>query len=255
MGGFWDVGRRLQPVRAASLVGVLVLGGCAGGDVALNAALTQLPAETVRSASADSTVVTGTAAPVAASIKTGPASAALATARALKAGGDKAKALAELEKARQRLPQDRDLARETGLLALELGQLDTARTALAAAHDPVRPDWRTLSALGTVHASAGHQPEAQVHFAKALALKPDHQPTLNNLALSQALAGDLRKAEATLRTAAKGSDARQVKENLALVLALAGKFDEAEKAAAGVWSKAQVASNLAYLRSLKQAGG
>jgi Flp pilus assembly protein TadD len=243
----------MAAARAVGLVGAVVLGGCAGGEASLDAALTQGPTQGL--AQGPKATGAASAAPAETKAVTGPAAAAIATARSLKAKGDKPKALAELEKARQRLPKDRDLARETGFLALELGQLDKARVALEVSHDPAKPDWRTLSALGTVHASAGNQTEAQAHFAKALALKPDHQPTLNNLAMSQALAGDLRKAEATLRSAAKSADVRQVRENLALVLALAGKYDEAEKAAASVWSKAQVASNLAYLRSLKQKDG
>lgn len=150
------------------------------------------------------------------------------------------------------------MAREAGILALELGQIDKAKKSLTTALDQAAPDFHTLAALGTAHASSGNQRDAQAHFKRALELKPDHQPTLNNLALSYALDGDLAKAEAALKAAAKGPQAsQQVKENLALVLALAGKYDDAEKVAAGVMPKAKAAANMAYLRQLtdKEKGG
>ena len=78
---------------------------------------------------------------------------------------------------------------------------------------------------------------------------------MNNLALSYALSGDLAKAEATLRPLAKGASDSQIKENLALVLALSGKYEAAEKVAGGVLPEAKVAANMAYLKALKSKGG
>lgn len=177
----------------------------------------------------------------------------LELARSLRKKGDKAKALAEIERGRREKPADRELAREAGLVALELGQIDRAKSSLEAALDKQAPDWHTLSALGTLHASSGNQKEAQAFFRKALELRPDHQPTLNNLAMSYALQGDLAKAEKTLRGAmARGSATPQVQENLALVLALAGKYEDAEKVALAVMPKEKAVANLAYLRSLKE---
>lgn len=175
--------------------------------------------------------------------------------RSLRDKGDRARALAEAEKARTDKPSDREMAREAGLLALELGQLDKARNALEAALDPAAPDWRTLSALGTVHATAGNQREAQARFTRALALKPDHQPTLNNLALSYVLEGNLAKAEKTLKAASRGEDVRKVQENLAIVLALAGRHDDAIEVAKGVMPKEVAEANLAYLRTITKQGG
>jgi Flp pilus assembly protein TadD len=180
------------------------------------------------------------------------ASGPIALARQLRAKGDKAKALAELEKARAQNPKDRQLAREAGFIALELGRVEPAVAAFEAAHDPAKPDWHTLTGLGTAYASLGRQKPAQQAFSKALELRPNHAPTLNNLALSYALEGNLAKAEQTLRTI-KGRDEAApvtVQENLALVLALGGKFDDAERMAVGVLPKDKAKSNIAYLRSL-----
>jgi Flp pilus assembly protein TadD len=180
----------------------------------------------------------------------------LALARSLRDKGDRAKALIELERGRAEAPGNRELAREAGLIALELGQTDRARKHLEAAIDAARPDWQTLSALGTALAAAGKQTEAQSHFKRALALQPNHRPTLNNLALSYALDGKLADAEKTLRAAGVGEadTPRQMKENLALVMALAGKYDDAERLATKVLPKAQAKSNIVYVRSMTQQG-
>jgi Flp pilus assembly protein TadD len=180
----------------------------------------------------------------------------LALARSLRDKGDRAKALIELERGRAEAPGNRELAREAGLIALELGQTDKARKSLEAAIDPARPDWQTLSALGTALAAAGKQPEAQANFKRALVLKPDHRPTLNNLALSYALDGKLADAEKTLRAAGVGDaeSPRQMKENLALVMALAGKYDDAERLATKVLPKDKAKANIVYVRSLTQQG-
>ncbi|MDX2156825.1 MAG: tetratricopeptide repeat protein [Hyphomicrobiaceae bacterium] len=245
----------MSSLRGAALAAATAVAGCTGG--AGIGAVGDLTTGSVKPASVASYASEGEAGATAvtahAARKTSPS--ALETARALRVKGDRAKALAELERVRRERPNDREIARETGLVALELGQLDKAVSALAAAHDPAKPDHRTLSALGTAHASSGNQKEAQAYFQQALALKPDHHATLNNLALSYALEGDLAKAERMLKAASTGTSSARVKENLALVLALAGKYDDAEQLAANVMPKAQVAANMVYLKSLKRTGG
>ncbi len=277
---------RPTPMIAILLAGTLGVGGCAG-NLSLGApqalttgSLAELPvsptigkaaAKPIAAPLSDAPAAAGQAAPgqaaagraapeAAITTKTATAATppALVLARALRDKGDKSKALAEVERSRQDKPADRELAREAGILALELGLIDKAKKSLTLALDPAAPDFHTLAALGTAHASSGNQRDAQTHFSRALVLKPDHQPTLNNLALSYALDGNLAKAEATLKSMAKGSQPpHQVKENLALVLALAGKFDDAEKVAAGVMPKAAAAANIAYVRQLtdKENGG
>lgn len=260
---------RKTPVTAVILMaGAVALGGCAGaGGPSLGPVSgmttgsvdgqsgSDNPAAMAKSDTAEKVATTKAGA---AKGEAAEAEGTLALARSLRAKGDKAKALAELERGRKEKPGDRELAREAGILALELGQLDRAKKSLMAALDPAKPDFHVLSALGTVHASSGNQQDAQANFKQALKLRPDHQPTLNNLALSYVLDGELAKAESTLKSASKtGASAQQVKENLALVLALAGKYDDAEKVATGVMPKAKAVANLAYLRSLteKEKGG
>jgi Flp pilus assembly protein TadD len=180
--------------------------------------------------------------------------AALAYARALRAAGARAQALAVLDKASAANQGRRQLLFERGLLALELGQAEKAEALLRKAYDPKMRDWRIHSALGTALASRGKQQEAQVQFAKALALAPDHPIVLNNLALSYALDGKPDEAETLLRRAQRsGSQSLQIRQNLALVLALRGKYDEAKTVAESALPADKAAQNLAYLKTLADA--
>lgn len=94
-------------------------------------------------------------------------------------------------------------------------------------------DWETVTALGVVLDMLEQQPEAQSAYKKALALSPDNPQVLNNLALSQALSGDLRGAVTTMRQAGEHPSAgSQIRQNLALLLALQGDAAQAERIAA-----------------------
>jgi Flp pilus assembly protein TadD len=180
--------------------------------------------------------------------------AALAHAQALRAGNDKPEALAVLDKASAANPGDRRLQLERGLLALELGDAAKAEKLLRQAHDPKAPDWRLHSALGAALASRGKQQDAQVQFAKALALSPDQPSVLNNLALSYALDGKSAEAEQLLRKAQRGAgQTPQMQENLALVLGLRGRYDEARSAGQAALPPAKADQNVAYLRELGRA--
>jgi Flp pilus assembly protein TadD len=194
-------------------------------------------------------------APLAAAHKARPAdpTAALAYARALREQGSAREALAVLDKASGLRPADRRLLLERGLLALELGDPAKAEALLKKAHDDKAPSWRLHSALGTALASGGRQLDAQVEFAKALELAPDHPSVLNNLALSYALDGKIADAERLLRKARRAEGAPQspkVQQNLALVLGLSGKYEEARTAAGSVLAPAKAHDNVAYLESL-----
>lgn len=189
-------------------------------------------------------------APVAASTQpaapapTGP----LAEARQLRQSGQKAKALALLDDAAQTASQDVAIMRERGLLALELGALDKARSLLKASADAGPPDWRVHSGLGSALAASGQQQEAQIQFARALELAPDHPAVLNNLALSYALDGRHEQAEMLLRRAAQSKAAKvETKQNLALILALKGQTDEARKVAETAIPPAQARANVDYV--------
>jgi Flp pilus assembly protein TadD len=74
---------------------------------------------------------------------------------------------------------------------------------------------------------------------------------LSNLGLSYALSKNLTKAEATLKRATAGQrvDPR-VRQNLALVVGLQGRFAEAETIARADLPSNEAAANVAYLRQM-----
>ncbi len=88
-------------------------------------------------------------------------------------------------------------------------------------------------------------------YRKALDLKPNEPSVLSNLGMSYVLEGDLRTAETYMRSASEqpGADSR-VRQNLALVVGLQGRFDEAEQIASQELSPEQAQANVAYLRSM-----
>lgn len=176
---------------------------------------------------------------------------AVAYARNLKALGDKRQALAVLQQAAMFNPTDRPLASEYGRLALEFDQISLAEQLLAHADDPINPDWRVISARGTVLAKQGRYKDAVPLYERALAAAPDQASVLNNLAMAHAMGGDPVRAETLLRkaSATRPSDGK-VRQNLAMVLALQGRYEESRMASAGQLSPDNARSDAEYLRRI-----
>ena len=176
---------------------------------------------------------------------------ALSYARNLKAMGEKRRALSVLQQASLYHGQDRELASEYGRLALDLDQISLAKQLLAVADDPGRPDWRVVSARGTVLAKEGDYDAAIPYFERALAIAPEQPSVLSNLALAHAMNGDSGRAETLLRQAAAGdTESPRIRQNLALVLGLQGKYDEAKVVASRDIPMSRAAENTDYLRQV-----
>jgi Flp pilus assembly protein TadD len=108
-----------------------------------------------------------------------------------------------------------------------------------------------LSVQGAVLDEMGRHDEAQRHYLTALKIVPNEPSVLSNLGLSYALSKDLTKAEQTLRQAAAQQPADpRVRQNLALVVGLQGRFAEAENIARADLPPDQAAANVAYLRQM-----
>ena len=84
-----------------------------------------------------------------------------------------------------------------------------------------------LAALGLAFDRLENHAQAQEAYLIALERQPERVSTLSNYGLSLALTGNLVEAEAALRKAVEqpGADVR-VRQNLALILGLQGRFDE-----------------------------
>ncbi len=175
-------------------------------------------------------------------------------ARNLKALGEKSKAMAVLQHAASFHDGDKELAGEYGRLALDLGQVGAAGEMLRIADDPAKPDWKIISARGTVLAKQGNYKEAITFYDRALALQPNQSSVLNNMAMAYAMSGEAKRAEEILRQAQTqpGGDTAKVKQNLALVLGVQGRYDEAKLATLGAspGSSADSTDNVDMLRKI-----
>ena len=189
--------------------------------------------------------------------------AAMVYARGLRATDQRAQAVAVLEQASIRNPNDMALLGAYGRALAEAGDLNQALDVLGRAHTPDNPDWRVLNAQGAVLDQLGRHAEAQQHYSAALKIAPDEPSVLSNLGLSYVLMKDLKRAEVTLRRALAQPNADpKVRQNLALIVGLRGRFDDAEKIAREGLSPADAAANVGFLREMlaqqkdwKQTGG
>jgi Flp pilus assembly protein TadD len=175
-------------------------------------------------------------------------------ARALRALDQNAQALAVLQTAVLIHTEDREMLGAYGRSLADNGRLKQADEVLGRAHSPERPDWRILSAQGTVADQLGEHARAQQLYQTALKLAPNEPTVMSNLGLSLALSKQLPAAERVLSEAvASGSRDPRVRQNLVLVLGLQGRFGEAETLARQDQSPAEAAATIAYLkRSVSQ---
>ena len=172
-------------------------------------------------------------------------------ARALRALTRYQQAVAVMESAAVKAPQDFDILAAYGKALADDGQLAQAADVLSRSYTPDRPNWASMSAQGSVADRLGDHEQAQDLYLRALKIAPNEPTVLTNLGLSYALTKQLPLAEQTLRQAAAqpGAD-RRVRDNLALVLALEGKFAEAQKVNERDMSPQAAAANVAAVRQM-----
>ncbi|HVZ30606.1 MAG TPA: tetratricopeptide repeat protein [Asticcacaulis sp.] len=117
--------------------------------------------------------------------------------------------------------------------------------------------WEAYSLLGVAYDQVKRPDDAQTAWAQALKLSPNNPAVLTNQAMSKVQKGDLAGAEPLLRTAAAQKDATiQTRQNLALVLGLQGKMDEAERLLRQDLPPEQADADLAWLQANRlQPGG
>jgi len=181
----------------------------------------------------------------------GDPQAAIHYAQALRATGQRAQAVAVLEQASLRNTKDMEVLGAYGRALADAGNFQQALDVLSRAHAADHPDWRILSAQGAVLDQMGRHEDAQHYYETALKIVPDEPSVLSNLGLSYALSKQLPRAEATLKRAAVGQrvDPR-VRQNLALVVGLQGRFAEAESIARADLPAEEASANVAYLRQM-----
>jgi Flp pilus assembly protein TadD len=123
-----------------------------------------------------------------------------------------------------------DVRLEVVRALMAVGAHEDARSRLAEISASAPDDPRVLSLQGMLADRDGRHREAQEAYRAALAAQPNDLRTANNLALSLALSGDLDDAiQLQTQTARNPSATMQMRQNLALLYAFAGRMDVAEQ--------------------------
>jgi Flp pilus assembly protein TadD len=172
-------------------------------------------------------------------------------AEALRKGGRADRAVQIAGEALGRFPDDRELLNTFGLAQIAAGNPQEALRPLALVAQGEPRNWRVRSALGAALDQLGRYTEARQAYQEALALAPNDPRILTNLGVSHILASEPEAAEPLLRQAAALAGAPpETRQNLAIALALMGRFDEAEQIERLDLPPAQAAANMVYLRGL-----
>ncbi|WP_373505944.1 tetratricopeptide repeat protein [Aestuariivirga sp.] len=177
----------------------------------------------------------------------------LAYANALESIGQSKKQLEVYRKLVALNPANTKLASLYGRKLVSIGRSNEAVPVLERAAQSGDADWRTHSALGSAYDQQGLYQKARAEYQKALTLDPQNLSVQNNMGMSFALEGDLKQAETTLRQAdaiPRSKTEPRIRQNLALVVGLQGRFDEASKLASEDLPAEQVQENMAYLQKM-----
>jgi len=175
----------------------------------------------------------------------------LGYAAALRMTGRDEQSLAVMQQMVIRYPEDRHVLAAYGKALASTGNFDKALKIVRKAQRPDQPDWRLYSAEGAILDQLGNSQGARNMYRKALDLQPNEPTVLSNLGMSYVLANDLRAAETYLKKAnTQPSADSRVRQNLALVIGLQGRFQEAEIVARGELPVDQAEANSKYLRQM-----
>lgn len=172
-------------------------------------------------------------------------------ASALRAVGQTGQAVAVLQQAIGSFPGDVDIKIAYAKALAADGKFSQALTIIDDTIRPDQPDWNALSVKGAILDQMGEHAAARQLYQQALAISPGRASLEANLGLSYAMTNDLGKAEAhLLRATSLPGASSQVRQNLALVLGLQGRFDEARVIYRQTLPEDQVEANMAYIRAL-----
>ncbi len=172
-------------------------------------------------------------------------------AAALRAAGQSQQAVAALEVGVAAHPRDVDITVAYAKALTAQGRFDQSLTLLDGVIRPDAPDWNALLVKGATLDQLGRNQEARQIYKQALVAAPGEASIEANLGLSYAMTGDLAVAEQHLRRAVQMRGASsQIRQNLALVLGLQGRFEECRAIYAAELPPEQVESNMNYVRAL-----
>lgn len=181
----------------------------------------------------------------------GEKTASIEYARALRALARYSEAVAVIQTAAIKAPTDFDVLGEYGKALADAGELAQAKDVLTRAYTPDAPRWDVMSVQGAVADRLGDHASAMQFYRDALKIAPGEPSVLTNMGLSLALAKQLPAGEKALKQAVASpkADAR-MRGDLALVLALEGKFKEAEEVGLTDLSPEAARANVEAIRQM-----
>lgn len=172
-------------------------------------------------------------------------------AAALRSQGQSKQAVAVLEAGMAYYKDDTDISVAYAKALAADGRFEQALTVVNNAIRPDAPDWNALSVKGAVLDQMGRNGEARQLYQQALTLAPGQASLEANFGLSFAMTNDLGSAEQHLTKAvAMPGATSQIRQNLALIYGLQGKFDAARAIYAAELPPEQVEANMSYVRAL-----
>lgn len=181
----------------------------------------------------------------------GDRSAIIYYAAALRANGQNEQAVAVLESGVAKFRDDPEILTGYAKALAAAGRFEQALNVVERAINPTSPDWNALMVKGAILDQSGRNQEARLAYGQALKIAPDQASLHANLGLSYSMTNELDKAEAELRIAVKLRGANsQIRQNLALVVGLQGRFDESRALFAAELPADRVEANMSYIRAL-----
>lgn len=170
---------------------------------------------------------------------------------ALRAAGLPQQASAALEGAMAAYPGDIEISVAYAKALTASGRFEQSLGVLDNVIRPDAPDWNALLVKGATLDQMGRNAEARALYAQAQVMAPGEASIETNLGLSYAMTDELPRAETHLRRAVQMRGATgKTRQNLALVVGLQGRFDEARALYAAELPPAEVEANMAYIRAL-----
>jgi Flp pilus assembly protein TadD len=170
---------------------------------------------------------------------------------ALRSAGQPQQAAAAMEAAMLAHPGDVDVSVAYAKALTASGRFEQSIGVLDNVIRPDAPDWNALLVKGATLDQMGQNQAARQLYAQAAVIAPGQASIEANLGLSYAMTNELPKAEAHLRRAVTMAGANsQTRQNLALVVGLQGRFDEARQLYAAELPPEEVEANMTYVRGM-----
>ena len=172
-------------------------------------------------------------------------------AAALRSVGQSQQAVAVLEQGMAYYAKDADISVAYAKALTADGRFEQSLQVINNAIRPDAPDWNALLVKGATLDQMGRNDEARQIYVQALVFAPGEASVEANLGLSYAMTNELTTAEQHLRKAVQMRNATsQIRQNLALIVGLQGRFDESRALYAAELPPEQVNNNMTYVRAL-----